>query len=282
MTRLERTRSAGTIPAAFHGAGRVARSLELLQGHAGGTLAFKPNVWKAAKPQLKQESGGTCAYCESPTDTVAHGDVEHFRPKSIYWWLAYCYDNYVFACQICNQVFKVDAFPVHAAGGRWAGPVLPEPPSPESLARLAETLVPDAVEGTAGPVGTEFLKVAAREKPGLVDPYVVDADPLFKWVADDTLKEVEVRAASTRVGSRRAFAAVTQFCGLNREELKRWRWRTYHELVVLSDALRAFERAGIEPGLQGRIREQIRAMTRPGAPYAGMVRYFVRALDIAL
>ena len=104
MTKLERLRTAAAIPPAFRGTGRVARSLDLIQGRVAGTLEFNSNVWKAAKPQLKLETGGKCAYCESPTDTVAHGDVEHYRPKSKYWWLAYCYDNYLYACQICNQV----------------------------------------------------------------------------------------------------------------------------------------------------------------------------------
>ncbi|MEO5741647.1 MAG: hypothetical protein ABIS29_13735, partial [Vicinamibacterales bacterium] len=130
MTKLERVRTAAVIPAAFRGPGRIAKSLELLEGHVAGTLEFNSNVWKAAKVQLKRETGGKCAYCESPTDTVAHGDVEHFRPKSKYWWLAYCYDNYLYACQICNQVHKGDEFPVHATGGPWAGPPLPAPPTP--------------------------------------------------------------------------------------------------------------------------------------------------------
>jgi hypothetical protein len=94
MTRIERLRTAAAIPAAFRGTGRIAKSLELIEGRISGTLEFKSTLWKAAKPQLKRETGGKCAYCESPTDTVAHGDVEHYRPKSKYWWLAYCYDNY--------------------------------------------------------------------------------------------------------------------------------------------------------------------------------------------
>ena len=132
MTKLERVRTAAAIPPAFRGAGRIARSLELIEGRIAGALEFKPTVWKAAKPQLKLDTGGKCAYCESPTDTVAHGDVEHFRPKSKYWWLAYCYDNYVYACQICNQVHKGDEFPVHATAGMWAGPTLPTPPTTDA------------------------------------------------------------------------------------------------------------------------------------------------------
>ena len=69
MTKIERLRTAAAIPPAFRGTGRVAKSLELIQGRAAGTLEFNSNVWKAAKPQLKLETGGKCAYCESPTDT---------------------------------------------------------------------------------------------------------------------------------------------------------------------------------------------------------------------
>lgn len=281
MTKLERVRTAEAVPAGFRGAARVGRSLELLRGHVNGTLVFKPGVWGAAKPQLRRESTGKCAYCESPTDTVAHGDVEHFRPKSVYWWLAYCYDNYVFACQVCNQVFKRDAFPVHAMSGRWAGPEVTGPPPDARLTELAATLVPDPVDVTDGGFDA-YLQATAKEKAGLPDPYLIDPEPLFRWVANDVLQEVEARAASRRVASTRAFAAAVECCGINRDELKRWRWATYAMLVVLRDSLAAFEDAGIAGDLQQRIRDQIRAMMRANAPYAGMVRYFVRAFEMPL
>ena len=280
MTKLERLRTAAAIPPAFRGEGRIARSLELLQGRIAGPLEFKSSVWKAAKPQLKRESGGKCAYCESPTDTVAHGDVEHFRPKSKYWWLAYCYDNYLYSCQICNEVHKGDEFPVHAAAGAWTGPVVPSPASPAVLATLAEALTPDALDTNAGHALAEFLVAAGKEKAGLVDPYVTDPDPLFKWVANDTLKIVTVAPASNKVAATRAFKGAEASYGLNREELKRNRWKTYQDFIVMKDSLKAFETAGIEPALQQRIRDQIRAMTKVDAPYAGMVRYFVKALGL--
>jgi hypothetical protein len=280
MTRLERVRTAAAIPAAFRGPGRQSKSLDLINGKVAGTLAFKQSVWKAAKPQLKIESGGKCAYCESPTDTVAHGDVEHFRPKSVYWWLAYCYDNYVYACQICNQVFKGDSFPVHASTGVWKGPALPAPATPAAIDALAGILTPDALDLTAGHPLAEFIVAAAKEKAGLVDPYITDPDPLFKWMANDTLKTVEVAAASNKVATKRAFAAVNQFYGLNREELKRIRWKTFDDLVVFRDSLNAFVALGVQPALQATIRGHIKDMTKPDAPYAGMVRYFVKEFQI--
>ena len=280
MTRLQRLRTAAAIPPAFRGAGRVEKSLELIQGRIAGTLEFKSTVWKAAKPQLKIETGGKCAYCESPTDTVAHGDVEHFRPKSRYWWLAYCYDNYVYACQICNQVHKGDEFPIYGTGGPWAGPALPASPSPAALAELAASLTPDALDPTTGHPLDKFLLAASKERAGLVDPYTIDPDPLFKWVANDTLKIVELAPASTKVAAKRAFAGAEESYGLNREELKRTRWKTYAEFVVMKDSLKAFESAGLEPALQQRIRDQIKAMTKVDAPYAGMVRYFVKEFQL--
>jgi len=282
MTKLERVRTAAAIPDAFRGAGRIAKSLELIEGRVAGTLEFRSTVWKAAKPQLKLETGGKCAYCESPTDTVAHGDVEHFRPKSKYWWLAYCYDNYVYACQICNQVHKGDEFPIHAAAGAWAGPLVPAPPTSAALAALAEKLVPDALDVTGGHALADFLTAAGKEKAALVDPYVTDPDPLFKWVANDVLKIVELAPASTKVAARRAFAGAEASYGLNREELKRTRYNTYEDLVLLKDSLAAFEADGAHPALQQRIRDQIKGMTKVDRPYAGMVRYFVKKFGIAL
>ena len=282
MTKIERLRTAAAIPPAFRGSGRVAKSLELIQGRAAGALAFNSNVWKAAKPQLKLETGGKCAYCESPTDTVAHGDVEHYRPKSKYWWLAYCYENYLYSCQICNQVYKGDEFPVYATGGMWTGPALSTPFPPAALAALAESLIPDPLDPNAGQTLADFLVAVEKEKAGLVNPYFTDPDVLFKWVADDVLKVVKVAAASNHVAAKRALEGAEASYGLNREELKRTRWKTYADFVVMKDSLKVLEGAGLDPALQQRIRDQIKSMTRVDAPYAGMVRYFVKQFQLTL
>lgn len=108
MIRLSRARSAA-IPARFRGVKRQLRERALLTARrdflasAGSTFDFLTNaLWKDAKAPLKAESHKKCGYCEALASVTAHCDVEHIRPKSAYWWLALCYDNYVFACQICN------------------------------------------------------------------------------------------------------------------------------------------------------------------------------------
>ncbi len=83
---------------------------------------------------------------------------------------------------------------------------------------------------------------------------MTDPDPLFKWVADDVLKVVVLAPASNMVAAKRAFAGAEASYGLNREELKRNRHKTYADFVVMKDSLTALEAAGIEPALQQRIR----------------------------
>jgi len=118
MIPLSRIRTAKAVKAAFRGAGKKLKDKELMVAErlflndATKPVTFKSTFWKSSKDQLKIESSGKCAYCEADTDVVAQGDVEHYRPKSIYWWLAYTYDNYLFACQICNQIYKSDTFPI--------------------------------------------------------------------------------------------------------------------------------------------------------------------------
>jgi len=43
-----------------------------------------------------------CAYCEQKLlDAPKH--IEHYRPKDIYYWLAYSWDNLLLCCGSCNS-----------------------------------------------------------------------------------------------------------------------------------------------------------------------------------
>lgn len=57
--------------------------------------------------------GESCAYCQGLlTRTSDSGDAEHFRPKSVYWWLAYDFSNYLLSCMACNRYVKKEEFPL--------------------------------------------------------------------------------------------------------------------------------------------------------------------------
>ncbi len=56
---------------------------------------------KEVKEKLKSLYDNKCVYCEkSLLDFPAH--IEHYRPKSIYYWLVFSWDNLFLCCPICN------------------------------------------------------------------------------------------------------------------------------------------------------------------------------------
>jgi uncharacterized protein (TIGR02646 family) len=59
---------------------------------------YKPDKIKVALDLIYHRK---CAYCEkSLKDAFAH--IEHYRPKSIYFWLAFSWDNLLLCCDRCN------------------------------------------------------------------------------------------------------------------------------------------------------------------------------------
>lgn len=270
MIRLTRIRTKAAIPAVFRGNGRVDRALTLLVD-AGVKREFDSAYWKRAKKQLKAESGGKCAYCEAPTAVVAHGDVEHFRPKSVYWWLAYCYDNYLFSCQICNQSFKKDEFPLDDDLRRLAGPVLPAGADDAARREFVRRFAPDPLDDADGMAWAAFEAALGGEGASLVNPYTEDPEPHFRWVADAALQEVAVRARSN--ASARFHEAAEKFYGLNRPELALERWKTFRKLDTFA---RAFQDPGLAPALRNEVGAMLQEMMADSSPFAGMCRFFVR------
>ncbi len=185
MIKLRRHRSPDAIPARYRGEKRIDNNRKLM----ALLLDDQPpnsSFWRDSKPQLKVEANSKCAYCEAHTATVVYGDVEHYRPKSVYWWLAYCYDNYLFACSICNQQYKSAWFPRH--GDPWPEPPLSLEGPDEQDRALADALSPDPLE--PGDEWERFQRRSQAEEAGLINPYETDPEPLLAWRADAVCKEV--------------------------------------------------------------------------------------------
>lgn len=64
------------------------------------------------KEQIFQSQHRKCAYCEKREERSKYRDAEHYRPKSSYWWLAWTWENLLFACIDCNRDYKKDQFPL--------------------------------------------------------------------------------------------------------------------------------------------------------------------------
>jgi uncharacterized protein (TIGR02646 family) len=62
--------------------------------------AYRSDEVKLALNKLFQAK---CAYCESRYAAVQPMDVEHWRPKSLYYWLAANWDNLLPSCIDCNR-----------------------------------------------------------------------------------------------------------------------------------------------------------------------------------
>ena len=260
-------------PLSLSGEKRIEKNLSLIQLRRAGKKPRK-DVWKPAKAYLRAESHGKCAFCESATSTVAYGDVEHFRPSSVYWWLAYCYDNFSYSCQICNRKFKKARFRIARDDRRWREPTIPNFLDDAALREIARTMTPDPVERAAGGMPfDEFVRRSHGEKPFLVDPYVEDPEELYRWEADSTLREVRIAARTNHVRAQRAMAAAEEDLGLNREELRRRRWPTYEILHTFAHIAAS---ADLGDAAATMATDQIQRMMSPDQDYAGMVRYFVR------
>lgn len=90
-----------------------------------------------------------CCYCEKLCEVVGN-DLEHYRPASLYWWLAWTWENLLFACPNCNRWAKNDDFPLEDETTR----LLPEATPPQD------------------------------EKPQLVDPAAEDPLDAIQFVLD--------------------------------------------------------------------------------------------------
>lgn len=91
------------------------------------TFRFDGGIYghRSVKDALREAQHDKCAFCESKISHISHGDVEHFRPKAGYrqdpedplvqpgyYWLSYEWSNLFFCCQLCNQQFKGNRFPL--------------------------------------------------------------------------------------------------------------------------------------------------------------------------
>jgi len=268
---IQLTRDRGAIPPMFQKAGRKARLVKLvkswLAAGAGGKPALDPAYWKLAKEQLRKESAGKCAYCEGQVAAVSHGDVEHFRPKAIYWWLAYCWENYLYACQVCNEVYKKDRFPT--AGKRLPAPRRPARATAGQIAALADSLIPDPLDAAA----VAALAAACRaEEADLPNPYEEDPEQLFAWEADPVLKEVRLVPAKGTARARRAVMAAEALFGLNREDHMRLRYAVYRQASAFQAALGAIQ----DPAVARQTEEALAGLRDSRATYAAVARFFAR------
>ncbi len=108
------------------------REASTLTGSGKPKLSFKADFWQKYKDIFKAAQNHKCCYCDSKLTAVTYGVLEHYRPKGEvtepinqhktsnltviatpgYWWLAYDWDIWLCACEVCNTSYKRTLFPV--------------------------------------------------------------------------------------------------------------------------------------------------------------------------
>ena len=118
---------------------RIAQ-LSVIRGLGRDPLSEEIEGYRVAAEDLWKSQHHKCCYCEARIPK-GYNDVEHYRPKAAanrlpgcasthgYWWLAFSWDNLLFACPGCNRSHKNSRFPLDSN----CRPLLPEdmPPGGE-------------------------------------------------------------------------------------------------------------------------------------------------------
>lgn len=226
--------------------------------YRSGTKFFKSedfdgNVYAHAdvKDALIAYQHAKCAFCESFVPHVSYGTVEHFRPKAGYrlrrgeplrrpgyYWLAYDWDNLFFACQLCNEQFKENLFPLKDNRSRARAHT-------HQLTKEVPLLINPATQDPSHYIGfrrhVPFAVNGCREGTETIEVVGLKRDKLTEY-RRQRLQDLE---------------AVIEACKLLEE-------------VVKSDPSR-------QPDLQ-LWKARLQAKTQNDAPYAAMARAFLAAL----
>jgi hypothetical protein len=198
----------------------------------------------SVKASLIDAQHDKCFACESKVTHIAYGDVEHYRPKGGYrqsvndplekpgyYWLAYSWTNLFFSCQLCNQRFKRNLFPLRDPAMRMrshhdqANIALEEPvfidPSDENPEEYISFRreIPYPIDGNVR--GEQTIKALGLEREELNEErritysrlralyrigYVLPASPFTQEARDELAEALEDSARYTNM-ARAAMAA---------------------------------------------------------------------------
>jgi len=271
MIKLTRERDKSKIHDNFFNPKRERFERELLLDQkqiAEGIItehSWDSNRWKKAKDQLTKETCGKCAYCEAPWAQVAYGDVEHYRPKSKYWWLAYCYENYLVSCTLCNQKYKKAHFRVK--NNSINEPEILASTSDEEINNMVGSLTPDPTD--LEQVDT-FCELHRQERPLLINPYYDNPEDYFAWNIHTIKREVELIPLPDNDETIEFCEEAKKYYGLNRKQLKDYRYALYERYYTFRLTLMEPQ---ISQNLRQRILDMISKLKSKTSEYAGMVRY---------
>ena len=225
-----------------------------------GTAALKPrrSIYAArdVKQQLRADQHQKCAYCETCFVHSSPGDVEHYRPKAGYrqaatgrvqgpgyYWLAYEWQNLLFACEDCNRARKRQLFPLandpagrartHHVNLTQEAPLLLNPAAGDPAAHLTFA---DEVARPLTPAGKATIAACALNRVALladrrerlrhlrneeVLARIFEADPPLLTLAQlvklyGSVEELSRQIVAARLACQRATHDAAEYAGMAR------------------------------------------------------------------
>jgi uncharacterized protein (TIGR02646 family) len=233
VIRIDRSRTAAPPALLAAEPAGLDRLREILRQRRLKSADFDREIFASdeAKLALWEMQHAKCCYCEGLYER-SYSDVEHFRPKVLYWWLAYRFDNLYFSCSSCNRP-KKDHFPLQ--------------PGTQSLAAEQDPRI-------------------SAESPLLLDPGFDDvaAHLTFEWLPTG----YQIAPFN---GSERGRWTI-QILGLDRDDLTKLRRSHYRrELVPLIDRFHRAQASG-DAAAQEEILREAEAHSQPDAPFSLLAR----------
>jgi hypothetical protein len=216
------------------------------------------DVWKKYKAPFSAAQHRKCGYCESKSAASQDGDVEHLAPKGEvwalpddprkwgveaeeglarlkpksrdrtvistrgYWYFAYEWDNYVFACSVCNSKYKLSFYPL-----------VPRPPKSWTPSRRSRKHKPELLNCFDDPTPWRHFSydvttgvIGGQTSKGLVTvatcglfretlrqdrlEVIRDAERFCRWIADRPEDVLPWLALVEIGGSDRSFAGAVR------------------------------------------------------------------------
>ncbi|QEM12952.1 TIGR02646 family protein [Mucilaginibacter rubeus] len=180
-----------------------------------------------------------CAYCEQKIE-LSH--VEHYRPKDIYHWLAFSWDNLILACPHCNE-YKSTHF---------------------ELSGTAVTFTNTAANIRS--INTLSASYYFRELPKMINPEITDPLPHIKFKVDGAIESNEIR-----------FKYTIEKCKISRTYLKDERRKLLNDFKddIAAELLKP-NKAGQIAGIGALVDKFKRDSKKMTNPYIAFRRYAIR------
>ena len=188
------------------------------------TKKTKSNCYKKSKEELEIQFHNKCAYCETVIKkSNTYTTIDHYRPKSTYYWLVSEWSNLLLSCQICNTT-KSSKFPL--------------------IADNKKNKFPPLLNGNLNVKKCKAdNSVLIDERPYILHPKIDEPKKYFDFKIDKNYAGIEIIGTDSE-GSKDLKQkyigkgqATIEICDLNRPELKTDRYKK-----VIREIVKSFEK----------------------------------------